>query len=205
MEFDRFTEKSRGFLQAAQTLAMRNDHQSLEPEHLLKVMLEDEDGLCARLIQTAGGDSAQLKKNVEQGISKFPSVSGPGAGQLRISSDLAKMLDNALNLAEKSGDKFVTAERILQAMSLAKASDVAGMLEGAGATPSALNNSINAMRKGRTADTAGAEDQFEALAKYARDLTADAREGRLDPIIGRDEEIRRTIQILPGGPRTTLF
>lgn len=196
MEFDRFTEKSRGFLQAAQTLAMRNDHQSLEPEHLLKVMLEDEDGLCARLIQTAGGDSAQLKKNVEQGISKFPSVSGPGAGQLRISSDLAKMLDNALNLAEKSGDKFVTAERILQAMSLAKASDVAGMLEGAGATPSALNNSINAMRKGRTADTAGAEDQFEALAKYARDLTADAREGRLDPIIGRDEEIRRTIQIL---------
>ncbi len=196
MDFERFTEKSRGFLQKAQTLAMRSDHQSLEPEHFLRVMLDDEDGLIKKLIQAAGGDLDRLTHDVEGFLSKIPEVKGPGAGQLRISSDLAKILDNALNLAEKSGDKFVTGERILQAMSMAKASDVEGVLQDAGMTPASLNQAINDMRKGRTADTATAEGQFEALSRYARDLTEIAREGKLDPVIGRDEEIRRAMQVL---------
>jgi len=196
MDFEKLTEKSKSLLQQAQTLAMRSDHQSLEPEHLLKVMLDDEDAITARLVQSCGGDAGRLKKEVEGALAKLPSVSGPGAGQLRISTDLAKILDNALNLSEKAGDKFVTAERILQAMSMAKAADIAGMLGESKVTPESLNSAINSMRKGRTSDTANAEDQFDALQRYARDLTADARKGKLDPIIGRDEEIRRTIQIL---------
>ena len=196
MDFDKFTEKSRTFLQQAQTLATRSNHQSLEPEHILRVMLEDEDGITSRLIESAGGNEATLSKEVNTAITKFPAVTGTGAGQLRISSDLSKILDNALNLAEKSGDKFVTAERILQAMVMAKSSDIAGILETAKVKDEPLNQAINNMRKGRTADTASAEDNFEALSKYARDLTDAARKGKLDPIIGRDEEIRRTIQIL---------
>jgi len=196
MDFEKFTEKSRTFLQHAQTLATRSDHQSLEPEHMLKVMLEDEDGIIQRLVQSSGGNESTLMKNVNAALVKLPSVTGSGAGQLRVSGDLSKILDNALNLAEKSGDKFVTAERILQAMGMAKSADVAGMLENANVHPEALNKAINDMRKGRTADTAQAEDNFDALNKYARDLTEDARNGKLDPIIGRDEEIRRTIQIL---------
>lgn len=196
MDFEKFTEKSRTFLQHAQTLATRSDHQSLEPEHLLKVMLDDEDAIIPRLIIEAGGDNAKLTKSLNAALAKFPSVTGSGAGQLRISGDLAKILDNALNLAEKSGDKFITAERILQAMGMAKSADIAGILEEAKVNPEGLNKAINAMRKGRTADTPQAEDNFEALKKFARDLTEDARKGKLDPIIGRDEEIRRTIQIL---------
>ena len=197
MEFDKFTEKSKSVLQKAQTLAMRGNHQSLEPEHLLKVMLEDEDGLTERLVQAAGGDSARLKKAVEQSLSKLPSVSGSGAGGLRISTDTSKTLDNALQLAEKAGDKYVTIERIFQSMLMSRpASEMGGIVADAGLNPTAVNQAINQMRKGRTADSANSEDQFEALAKYARDLTKDARDGKLDPIIGRDEEIRRTIQIL---------
>ncbi len=197
MEFDKFTEKSKSVLQKAQTLAMRNNQQSLEPEHLLKVMLEDEDGLTERLVQAAGGDAARLKKAVEASLAKLPSVSGSGAGGLRISSDLSKTLDNALQLAEKAGDKYVTLERIFQSMLMSRpASEMGGIMAEAKLNPAAVNQAINQMRKGRTADSANAEDQFEALAKYARDLTKDARDGKLDPIIGRDEEIRRTIQIL---------
>lgn len=196
MDFDKFTEKSRTFLQQAQTLAARSNHQSLEPEHLLKVMLDDEDGITSRLIQACDGDEARLQKDVNTAIAKFPAVTGSGAGQLRISGDLSKILDNALNLSEKAGDKFVTVERILQAMGMAKSADIGGMLESANVKPEPLNQAINSMRKGRTADNAQAEDNFDALRKYARDLTEDARAGRLDPIIGRDEEIRRTIQIL---------
>jgi ATP-dependent Clp protease ATP-binding subunit ClpB len=196
MDFDKLTEKSRSFLQQAQTLALRSNHQSLEPEHLGKVLLEDEDALIPNLVRASGGDPVRLKKDIEKHLAKLPSVTGGGAGGLRVSTDLAKLLDNALILAEKSGDKFVTAERIFQAMSLAKNAEIAGMVGDAGVTPEALNQAINAMRKGRTADSANAEDNFEALAKYARDLTKDARDGKLDPIIGRDEEIRRTIQIL---------
>jgi ATP-dependent Clp protease ATP-binding subunit ClpB len=196
MDFDKFSEKLRSILQKAQTLAMRSKHQSLEPEHLLKVMLEDEDAQISRLIKNAGGNAALLKKNIEQSLAKLPSVDGPGAGGLRLSNDLAKIMDNAEQLSEKSGDKFLTSERVLQAMTLAKASEVTGHLESAGVTAQAMNSAINDLRKGRTADSAGAEDTFDSLNKYARDMTALAREGKLDPVIGRDEEIRRTIQVL---------
>lgn len=196
MDFERFTEKSRSLLQHAQTLALRTGHQSLEPEHLLKVMLQDEDGQIKRLVKTAGGDDTRLAREVDVALSKFPVVTGSGAGGLRISSDLSKILDNALELAEKSGDKFITAERILQAMILARTADVAGALEQSGMTAVKLNQAVNDIRKGRTADTANAEGQFDALRKYARDLTEAARDGKMDPVIGRDEEIRRTIQVL---------
>lgn len=196
MDFERFTEKSRGFMQKAQTLAMRQKHQSLEPEHLLRVMLDDEDGQIPMLIRNAEGDAVKLRQQLDVEIAKFPRVEGPGAGQLRLSSDLAKMLDHALELSEKSGDKYVTGERILQAMSMAKKSNIADVLHNAALTDTALNQAINNMRKGRTADTATAESQFDALNKYARDVTQAARDGKLDPVIGRDEEIRRTIQVL---------
>ncbi len=197
MEFDKFTEKSKSVLQKAQTLAMRSGHQSLEPEHLLKVMLEDEDALTDRLVQAAGGNAAKMKKATEAALAKLPQVSGSGAGGLRISTDLAKILDNALSIAEKAGDKYVTVERIFQSMITARAtSSIGEIIADSGLNAIAVNQAINTMRKGRTADSATAEDQFEALSKYARDLTKDARDGKLDPIIGRDEEIRRTIQIL---------
>lgn len=196
MDFERFSEKVKSLLQKAQTLAARTKHQSLEPEHFLKVMLEDEDGQIQRLIKSAGGDITRLKRDVEVALTKLPVVEGPGAGGLRLSTDLAKILDNANALAEKAGDKFLTTERILQSMSLAKATDITGYLENAGITAMKMNASINEMRKGRTADSASAEDNFDALNKYSRDLTAIAREGKMDPVIGRDEEIRRTIQVL---------
>ncbi len=196
MNFDKMTEKTKSFLQEAQTLAIRYGHQSLEPEHLLKVMLDDNSGLVLKLVQACDGNANSLRSSVEQAIAKFPVVEGSGAGQLRLSGDLAKIFADAENISDKAGDSFITTERVLQAMIMAKKTDVAGYLEDANITDTKLNQAINEVRKGRTADSAGAEDQFDALNKYARDLTADAREGRLDPIIGRDEEIRRTIQVL---------
>ena len=196
MDFDRLTEKSKSFLQAAQTLAARYKHQSLEPEHLLKVMLDDQDGLAQRLIIAAGGDFGRLKRDVEVAIAKLPVVEGPGAGGVRLSSDVSRIIDSALSISEKAGDKYVTGERILQAMSLAKKTDIGGYMEYAGVNERTLNTAINDVRKGRTADSASADDQFEALSKYAHDLTKMVIEGKLDPIIGRDEEIRRTIQVL---------
>ncbi|MCK5374787.1 MAG: AAA family ATPase, partial [Alphaproteobacteria bacterium] len=196
MDFDKLTEKTKSMLQQAQTLAMRYSHQSLEPEHLLKVMLEDKDSVVAKIIRSAGGDVPLLKSSIEGAISKFPAVEGSGAGGLRLSNDLAKIFANAEDIAAKAGDNFVTTERLLQGMVMAKRSDISGYLQDAHVSDSDLNSAINDMRKGRTADSAGAEDQFDALAKYARDLTEDARNGKLDPIIGRDEEIRRTVQVL---------
>jgi ATP-dependent Clp protease ATP-binding subunit ClpB len=196
MDFERFSDKVRAILQKSQTLATRSKHQSLEPEHLLKVMLDDEDGQAASLVQKAGGNLVSLKRDVDVAISKFPKVDGSGAGSLRISNDLGKILTSGIDLADQAGDKFLTTERILQAMSLAKASDVAEYIENAGMTPQKLNSAINGLRKGRTADTSNAEDNFDALTKYSRDMTALAREGKLDPVIGRDEEVRRTIQVL---------
>ncbi len=196
MDFDRLTEKTKGFLQAAQTLASRHRHQSLEPEHLLKVMLDDQDGQAQKLVLASGGDFSRLKRDVEVAIAKLPVVEGSGAGGIRLSSDLSRIVDSALILAEKSGDKFVTIDRILQAMVLAKKTDIAGYLEESGVSDRKLNAAINDMRKVRTADSASAEGQFDALNKYAHDLTQAARDGKLDPIIGRDEEIRRTIQVL---------
>ncbi len=196
MDFDKFTEKSKGYLQKAQTLAMRNKHQSLEPEHLLRVMLDDEEGLIKKLIAAAHGDANKVARKTDEAITKIPVVTGSGAGGLRISSDLSKMLDSALLLAEKSGDKFISGDRILQAMSLLRGSHVEEILTDDGVTPQGLNEAVNKRRKGRTADSATAEGQFDALNKYARDLTDAARDGKLDPVIGRDEEIRRTVQVL---------
>ncbi|MGH1455210.1 MAG: ATP-dependent chaperone ClpB [Alphaproteobacteria bacterium] len=196
MNFDKLTEKTKSFVQEAQTLAVRYGHQSLEPEHVLKVMLDDKDGLVMKLVRGCGGDFAKLKSSIELAIAKFPVVEGSGAGQLRLSSDLAKIFANAESVAEKAGDRFVTSERILQSMVMAKKADIAGVLEDANVKDNGLNQAINDIRKGRTADSAGAEDQFDALNKYARDLTEDAMNGKMDPIIGRDEEIRRTIQVL---------
>ncbi len=196
MDFDKFTEKSKGYLQKAQTLAMQNKHQSLEPEHLLRVMLDDEEQLIQKLIREAGGDPNKVARKTDEAIVKIPVVTGSGAGGLRISTDLAKMLDSALLLAEKSGDKFISGDRVLQAMSLLRGSHVEEILTDAGVTPQTLNDAVNKRRKGRTADSATAEGQFDALNKYARDLTEAARDGKLDPVIGRDEEIRRTVQVL---------
>ncbi|MGQ0526760.1 MAG: ATP-dependent chaperone ClpB [Alphaproteobacteria bacterium] len=196
MNIERLSEKTKGFLQAAQTLANRFSHPSLEPEHLLRVMLDDDTKQVENLVRAAGGNIQKLRGDVEVAIGKFPVLEGPGAGQLVLSITASRIVDNALNLAEKAGDKYVTAERVLQAMVMAKDYPVSKLLAGAGLADKGLNLAINSMRKGRTADTAGAEDQFDAIRKYARDLTQAAQDGKLDPVIGRDEEIRRTVQVL---------
>ncbi|MCB9987515.1 MAG: ATP-dependent chaperone ClpB [Rhodospirillales bacterium] len=195
MDFEKMTEKVRGFFQAAQTLATRKNHQSLEPEHLLRVMMDDDTGLVDTLLRGGGASPEKLKFALDRALAKFPQVTGGGAG-LRLSTDLNKIADSAQVLAEKSGDKFITTERLLQAMLLARTAPVAELLMEAGLDDKALNTAVNDRRKGRTADSAGAEDQFDALKKYARDMTEIARSGKLDPVIGRDEEIRRTIQVL---------
>lgn len=196
MDFDKLTEKLRAFLQASQTLAMRKNNQSLEPEHVLRVMLDDDQNVTESLITAAGGNVALLRQSLERTLAKLPSVTGSGAGGLRISTDLAKIFDEARVLAEKSGDKFITTERLLQAMLMAKKSEVSHILSECGVDDQRLNQAVNNRRKGRTADSAQSEDQFDALKRYARDLTEVARSGKLDPVIGRDEEIRRTVQVL---------
>ena len=196
MDLEKYTERSRGFVQAAQTLAARQGHQQLVPEHVLKVLLDDEDGLAANLINAAGGNADQALALTEQALARLPQVEGSGAGQVYLARETAKLFESAETLTKKSGDSFVTAERMLLALALAKGSAAADALAKAGATPQSLNAAINEMRKGRTADTASAEDQYDALKKYTRDLTQAARDGKLDPVIGRDEEIRRTIQVL---------
>jgi len=195
MDFEKYTERSRGFIQSAQSLALREGHQRFTPEHLLKVLLDDEEGLAAGLIKAAGGDSRIALRDVEAALKKMPKVSGGGAGQVYLSPELARVFDAAQKIADKAGDSYVTAERLLQALAV-EPSDAAKALKSAGATAQGLNEAINAIRKGRTADTASAEQGYDALKKYARDLTEAAREGKLDPVIGRDEEIRRTIQVL---------
>jgi ATP-dependent Clp protease ATP-binding subunit ClpB len=196
VELERYTDRAKGFLQSAQELALRSGHQRLAPEHLLKVLLEDREGLCANLIAAAGGDPKRALAGVEAELAKLPKVEGAGAGQVYMSPEVARLFDQAEQLAVKASDSFVTVERLLLALTLAKGTGGARALSGAGVTPQALNAAIDALRKGRTADTASAEEGYDALKKYARDLTAAAREGKLDPVIGRDEEIRRTIQVL---------
>ena len=196
MQFEKYTERSRGLIQAGQTLASRSGHGQYTPEHLLKVLLDDADGLAANLMRQSGGDPALAKQSVEQALAKMASASGPGAGQLHLSQPLVKLFEQAEDISKKAGDAFVTAERLLLATALAKGSEAAKILQQARVTPENLNRAINDMRKGRTADNASAEDTFEALKKYARDLTQAARDGKVDPVIGRDEEIRRTIQVL---------
>jgi ATP-dependent Clp protease ATP-binding subunit ClpB len=193
MNLDKFTDRAKGFIQAAQTIALRSHHQHVTPEHLLKALLDDGEGLAAGLIRRAGGDPARALERTEQALAKLPAVQGAGA-QMYLSQELSRALDQAEQAAEKAGDSFVTAEIVL--LALAAGGATAKILAEAGVTPQTLNKAIADMRKGRTADSASAEDQYDALKKYARDLTEAARNGKLDPVIGRDEEIRRTIQVL---------
>ncbi len=196
MDFEKYTERSRGFVQAAQGLALRSNHQRLTPEHLLKVLLDDEEGLAAGLIRAAGGDPGRAAQENEAVLDKLPRVEGSGAGQVHLVPETAKVFDQAEQLAKKAGDSFVTVERLLLALAMASGTPAAKALAAAGVTPQSLNAAIEDLRKGRTADSASAEEGYDALKKYARDLTAVAREGKLDPVVGRDEEIRRTIQVL---------
>ncbi|HUF86743.1 MAG TPA: ATP-dependent chaperone ClpB [Thermohalobaculum sp.] len=195
MDFEKLTERVRGFLQAAQTIAVREGHQRLTAEHLLKALIDDEQGLAANLIAAAGGDAQAARRGADAAVAKIARVSG-GAGQIYMDTGLARVLDEAQQLATKAGDSFVTAERVLMALALAKGSEAAKVLASAGVQPQVLERAIQDLRKGRTADTASAEQGYDALRKYARDLTEAAREGKLDPVIGRDEEIRRTVQVL---------
>ena len=191
-----YTERSRGFLQSAQMLALREGHQRLSTEHLLKVLLDDKEGLCANLIKAAGGDPRRALAGVEAEIAKLPRVEGGGAGQVFMAPETARTLESAEKIAEKAGDKFVTVERLLLALTMATGTPSARILADAGLNAQGLNAAINDLRKGRTADTESAEGAYDALKRYARDLTEAAREGKLDPVIGRDEEIRRAIQVL---------
>ncbi len=194
MELEKFTERSRGFIQAAQTLALRRHHQQLTPTHLLKVLLDDREGLAANLIRAGGGDPQAAQQAAELELDKLPKVEG--AAQIYVSTELARLFDTAQQISEKAGDSYVTAERLLLALAMAAGTSAADVLKKAGVTPQALNKAVEDIRKGRTAQSASAEDSYDALKKYARDLTAVARDGKIDPVIGRDEEIRRTIQVL---------
>jgi ATP-dependent Clp protease ATP-binding subunit ClpB len=196
MDFERFTDRAKGFVQSAQSLALREGHQQFSAEHLLKVLLEDNEGAAAGLIARAGGRHKDALEAVERVLARKPKVSGGGAGQLYLTPELARVFDNAQKIADKAGDRFVTVERLLLALALEKGSEAGKILADAGVTPERLNAAINEIRKGRTADTASAEQSFEALKRYTRDFTEAAANGKLDPVIGRDEEIRRTIQVL---------
>jgi len=197
MDFEKLTDRAKGFIQAAQTIAVREHHQRIVPAHLLKALLDDEQGMAAGLIAAAGGDSKAAQREADALVAKIPAVTGSGATSAPgLDGDTMRLLDQAEQVARKAGDSFVTVQRILLALALAKGTDVAAALERAGVQPQALNAAIDKLQGGRTADTQGAEDRLEALKKFARDLTAAAREGKLDPVIGRDEEIRRTIQVL---------
>ncbi|MGB5948602.1 MAG: ATP-dependent chaperone ClpB [Parvibaculum sp.] len=196
MDLEKYTDRSRGFIQSAQGLAIRSGHQRFTPEHILKVLLDDEEGLAAGLIRAAGGRPDQALAGVETALAKLPKVEGSAAGQLYLAPETARIFDQAEKLAKKAGDSYVTAERMLLALLIEPGTESEKILKTAGVTAQSLNEAIERVRKGRTADTAGAEEGYDALKKYARDLTADARSGKLDPVIGRDEEIRRTIQVL---------
>ncbi|KPP88981.1 MAG: ATP-dependent chaperone protein ClpB [Rhodobacteraceae bacterium HLUCCA08] len=194
MNLDKFTERSRGFIQAAQTIAMRESHQRLAPEHLLKALMDDDQGLAANLIDRSGGSSARVREAVDVAVAKLPKVSGD-AGQVYLDSATGRVLDEAEKIAKKAGDSFVPVERVLMALAMVK-SPAKEALEAGTVNAQALNAAVNDIRKGRTADTASAEEGYDALRKYAQDLTERASQGKIDPIIGRDEEIRRAMQVL---------
>jgi ATP-dependent Clp protease ATP-binding subunit ClpB len=196
MNFDRYTDRAKGFVQAAQTIAIRDGHQQFSAEHLLKALLDDDEGLAAGLIERAGGRPKDALAAVDRALARRPKVTGGGAGQIYLSPDLARCFDRAEKAADKAGDKFVTVERLLLALSIDKDTEAGRILADAGVTPQALERAIGELRKGRTADSASAEESYDALKRYTRDLTEAAAEGKIDPVIGRDEEIRRTIQVL---------
>jgi len=195
MNLEKYSDRVRGFIQSAQTFALGQDHQQFTPEHLLKVLVDDSEGLAASLIERAGGKAKDVRLAIEAALNAQPKVQG-GNGQLYMAQPLAKVLNTAEEIAKKAGDSYVTVERLLLAMAMEKSAKTSEILSKAGVTPTGLNQAINDIRKGRTADSASAEESYDALKKYARDLTADARDGKLDPVIGRDDEIRRTIQVL---------
>ena len=197
MNLEKFTDRAKGFIQAAQTCAIRLNHQRIGPDHLLKVLLEDTEGMASGLIQRAGGNAAMALAEIDKALAKLPAVSGSGAqASPGLDNDAVRVLDQAEQIATKSGDSYVTVERMLVALTLATTTAAGQALKAAGVSAQGLESAIAALRKGRQADSAGAENAYDAMKKYARDLTEAAREGKLDPVIGRDEEIRRTVQIL---------
>ena len=195
MNIEKYTERTRGFIQSAQQMALSRGHQQFTPLHILKVLVDDPEGMATGLIERAGGNAQAVRAGVEEGLKKLPSVSGDN-GQIYLSRELARIFETAEAAAQKAGDSYVAVERMLLALTIEKDTDAGKILASAGVTANGLNAAIEAIRKGRTADSASAENTYDALKKYARDLTEDAREGKLDPVIGRDEEIRRTIQVL---------
>jgi ATP-dependent Clp protease ATP-binding subunit ClpB len=196
MNFDKFTDRSKGFMQAAQGLAVREGHQQLTPEHVLKVLLDDPEGMASGLIVKSGGRPVDALKAVEAALAKRPKVSGSGSGQVYATSELARVIEAAQTLADTAKDSYVTAERLLLALVIEMNTEAGRILAESGVTAEKLNRAINELRKGRTADSAGAEQSYDALKKYARDLTEAASQGKIDPVIGRDEEIRRIMQVL---------
>ncbi|MBB3612747.1 ATP-dependent chaperone ClpB [Rhizobium sp. BK602] len=196
MNIEKFTDRAKGFIQSAQSLAMRDGNPQFNSLHLLKVLLDDNEGLVAGLIDRAGGNSRTVLNATEDALAKLPKVSGSGAGQVYMASELARVFDAAEKIAEKAGDSFVTVERLFQSLIEERSSDAGKVLSDTGVNLQAVVAAISALRKGRTADNASAENAYDALKKYARDLTKAARDGKLDPVIGRDEEIRRTVQVL---------
>src|ERR1700724_834418 len=196
MNIEKYTEGTRGFVQSAQSLAIREGHQQFTPEHVLKVLLDDEEGLAAGLIDRAGGRSRDALRDTELALAKLPKVQGSAAGQLYLAPATARVFDNAEKIAQKAGDSYVTVERLLLALAMEKGTEAAKILDRAGVTPQILNAAIEDLRKGRTVDNPTADNAYDAMKNYARELTDAARGGKLDPVIGRDEEIRRTIQVL---------
>src|ERR1700726_2187278 len=196
MNIENYTERARGFVQSAQSLAVREGHQQFSSLHMLKVLLDDNEGLASGLIDRAGGNSRAILKATEEALNKLPKISGSGAGQVYLAPDLARAFNASEKAADKAGDSFVTVERLLLGLALTKDGEAGDLLRKGGVTPQNLNAAIETLRKGRTADSATAENAYDALKKYSRDLTQAARDGKLDPVIGRDEEIRRTIQVL---------
>jgi ATP-dependent Clp protease ATP-binding subunit ClpB len=195
MQIEKYTDRLRALVQSAQSLALRSGHQQFTPLHLLKALLEDEDRLAGNLIDASGGTASQLAQAVDRELEKLPRVEGNGAGQIYLAPETARVLDQAEQMAQKAGDQFVTVEYMLLALAAAT-SAAANLLKKSGVTPQNLNKVIADLRKGRTADSPSTEQGYDALKKYTRDFTAEARAGKLDPVIGRDEEIRRTIQVL---------
>ncbi|MEO9874573.1 MAG: ATP-dependent chaperone ClpB [Anderseniella sp.] len=195
MDFEKYTERAKGFVQAAQNLALRENHQQFSAEHILKVLLDDDQGLASGLIKSAGGDAKAVLADTSARLAKFPKVEGSGAGKLYLAPETARLFETAQQISSKAGDSFVTAERLLQALTIEK-SGAQDALKAGDVTPTGLNKAIDELRQGRTADSASAEEGYDALKRFARDLTEAARDGKLDPVIGRDEEIRRAIQVL---------
>ena len=196
MQIEKYTDRLKTLVQAAQSLALRNGHQQLTPLHLLKVLLDDEERLAANLIEATGSPAAPVVQAVDRELAKLPKIEGAGAGQIYLAPETARLFDQAEQLSQKAGDQFVTVEYMLLALALASGTSAADILKKAGVTAQKLNKAIADLRKGRTADTASAEQGYDALKKYTRDFTEEARQNKLDPVIGRDEEIRRTIQVL---------